>query len=191
MEERVNIEHVDQILTSAKGKAEELSQSTHSLPPVNEDGSSDCEFAEEWYAKHEELRTDVQGLLAQVHEYLTAVEDEITKLSHDLAVISTHEDRLHRDAPRAHFSEAEAQVAALYNRYRQLRQQIIDTIVYIDQVLQDASTKRFPGGVPRKWPGLQARVPARTKAGEASTGSQTAQELDALFDADRRNGNRS
>jgi len=186
MEQRVNIEQVEQFLSAAKSKAEELSQSTHSLPPVNEDGSSECDFAEEQYAKHEELRTELQGLLAQAHEYLTAVEEAITQLGHDLAVISAHEDRLHRDTPRAHFSEAEARVAALYNRYRQLKAQIVETIEYIDQVLQEASIKRFPGGIPRKWPGLPATVPARTKAAESHAGVYAEQELDALFEMDCR-----
>lgn len=185
MEQRVNIEQVGQFLKAAKSKAEELSECTHSLPPIDADGSSECDSAEELYAKHEELRTELQGLLAQAHEYLTAVEDEITKLGHDLAVISAHEDRLHRDAPRAHFSEAEARVAALYNRYRKLKGQIVETIKYVDQALQEASTKRFPGGIPRKWPGIQTRVPGPAKAAGSNTDVDAEQELDALFETDR------
>ena len=186
MEQRVNIEQADQFVTSARSKADQLRQRTGELPPVNKDGSSECDFAEEWYAEHEELRSEVQGLLAQGHEYLTVVEEEITKLGHDLAVISAHEGHLHRDAPRAHFTEAEAAVAALYNRYRQLKNQIIETLTYIDQVLQEASAKRFPGRIPRKGPGLPGAAPVQGKPAEPTGRVDAGRELDALLKMDHR-----
>ena len=185
MEERVNIGRAEQFLASAKSVAEAVDRSTHSLPRVNEDGSSDCGFAEELYARHEELHSKLQGLLGQAHEYLTAVEEEITKLAHDLTVLSTQQDRLHRDAPRSHFSEAEAAVAALYNRYQQLRDQIVETIQYLDQVLQEASTKRFPGRIPRQWPSLGGTTSGPQSPEGVDTRDTVDRELDELFEMDR------
>jgi hypothetical protein len=184
MEQEVHIEQVEQFVASAKPKAEELHRATERLPHVNEDGSSDCEFAEQMYAEHEELRTTVQDLLAEAHKYLTAVEDQITKLGRNLVVISAHEDRIHRDAPRAQFSEAEAQVAALYKRFRQAKSQIVETMKYIDQVLQQAATKQFPGRIPYKWPGLQPGIPDRPSTPEPNVPANADEELKALFAMD-------
>lgn len=185
MQEQLNIGQVEQFLALAGSKAQSLERSTGSLPPVDADGNSDCGFAEEWYAEHEALRTELQDILVQAHEYLTALEGEITKLAHDLAVLSAQEDRLHRDGPRAHFSEAEAKVADLYKCCRKLRHQLIDMIKYIDQLLQRASTKRFPGGIPRKWPGFEQDVSARHRQIETDTGNTVERELDTLFEMDR------
>ena len=185
MEQRVDIQEVETFVSAAKADAAELRQSTHSLPPVNEDGGSPCPWAEPLYAKHDELRNKVQGHLSQGHEYLTAVDSEITKCSHDLAVLTAHEDRLHRDQPRAHFSEAEARVAALYERYQRLRAQLKELIAYLDKVIQEAAPWQFPGGLPRKWPDL-GTAPVRPKPGDGDTGAPAEQELDALFEMDRR-----
>jgi hypothetical protein len=185
MEQRVDIQEVETFVSAAKADAAELRQSTHSLPPVNQDGSSPCPWAEPLYAKHDELRNKLQSHLHQAREYLTAVESETTKCSHDLAVITVHEDRLHRDQPRAHFSEAEARVAALYKRYQHLQAQLKELITYLDKVIQEAAPWQFPGGLPRKWPDL-GTAPVRPKPGDGDTGAPSEQELDALFEMDRR-----
>jgi transposase len=138
------------------------------------------------YAKHEELCAKLQGTLGEAHDYLVRVEDEITKLAHDLTVLSTHQDHLHRDRPRAHFSEAEAAIAALYNRYRRLRDRIVETIKYLDKVLQEASAKRFPGGIPRQGSGGEDPVSGRQGPKEADTRAGADRELEELFELDRR-----
>ncbi|MHC4116586.1 MAG: hypothetical protein ACYSWO_03655 [Planctomycetota bacterium] len=185
-EQPVTVEQIEGIVTEAVSDAKALQQSSGSLPKVDQDGHSECPFAEELYAKHEELRKKVQKRLPQLHECLTVVAEQITKYGNDLVVVSTHQDRLNRDRPRAHFSEAEAQLAALYKRYLQLQDRVEQAIHFVNDVLQEASTKRFPGKIPQKWPqsgGVAGASAAQTDPNPVGDGKSGAdRELTALFE---------
>jgi uncharacterized protein YdhG (YjbR/CyaY superfamily) len=185
-ERRFTIEQIESIVAGAVSEAKALQQSSGSLPEVDQEGHSECPFAEDLYAKHEELRDKVQKRLAELNDCLTFVAERITKVGNDLVVVSTHEDRLNRDRPRAHFSEAEAQLAALYKRYLQLQERIKQAIQFVNDVLQEASTKRFPGKIPQKRPqsgGGAKASSAQTDHDPVGDGKSGAdRELTALFE---------
>lgn len=185
-EQPVTIEQIEGIVTGAVSDAKELQQSTGSLPKVDQDGHSECPFAEDWYANHEELRKKVQKRLPELHECLTVVAEQIRKYGNDLAVVSTHKDQLNRDRPRSHFSEAEAELAALYKRHLQLQDRLEQAILFVNDVLQEASTKQFPGKIPQKWPqlgGAPGAYAAQADPNPVDDGKSGAdRELTALFD---------
>lgn len=185
-EQPLTIQEMQGIVTAAVSDAKQLQQSTGSLPKVDQEGDSECPFAEELYAKHEELRKKVQQRIAELHECLGVVAEQIRKYGNDLVVVSTHEDELNRDRPRAHFSEAEAQLAAVYKRYLQLQNRIEQAILFINDVLEQASAKRFPGKIPQERPqlgGASGALAAQTDSNPVGDGKSGAdRELTALFE---------
>ncbi len=185
-EQQLTIKEIESIVAGAVSDAQELQQSSGSLPNVDQEGNSECPFAEQLYAKHEELRKKVQRRLAELHECLAAIDEQITKYGHDLAVVSANKDRLNRDRPRAHFSEAEAELAGLYKRCLQVRDRVEQAILFVDEVLQQAATKRFPGRIPRdrpQWGGAAAGPGSSNPVGDGKSGAD--RELAALFEMDR------
>ena len=183
---------VESDLQAAESTAEALQRAAESLPRVDEDGHSDCPFAEELYAKKDKLQEELQGLIERLQSHHAAIEKEIAKIKNNMVVISTHQDQLHGDRPREYFSEAEAELAALYKRYVQLRDRVADGIEVVLKVLSDAWGRKYPGGKPREhpWageddpsPGQEPLMPRRPPGGAD-------QELEDLFEMDRRRGNR-
>jgi len=182
----ITIKEIESIIGVAVMDAQKLQQSTGSLPNVDQEGNSECPFAEQLYAKHEELRKKVQWHLAKLHDCLAVVDDQIRKYGHDLAVVSAHKDRLNRDRPRDHFSEAEVQLATLYKRCLQVRGQVEEAIRFVDEVLQQAATKRFPGRLPRDRQQSGGPVIGRGDPNPVGDGKSGAdRELAELFEMDR------
>jgi len=180
------IKEIESIIGCAVLDAQKLQQSSGSLPNVDQEGDSECPFAEQLYAKHEELRKKVQRHLAKLHECLAVVDDQIREYGHDLAVVSAHKDRLNRDRPRDHFSEAEAELASLYKRCLQVRVRVEEAIRFVDEVLQQAATKRFPGRLPRDREQSGGPVAGRGDPNPVGDGKSGAdRELAELFEMDR------
>lgn len=187
-----NFGQVESDLQAAESKAEALQRAVQSLPRVDEDGHSDCPFAEELYAKKDKLQEELQGLVERLQSHHAAIEKEIARIKNNMVVISAQQDQLHGDRPREHFSEAEAELAALYKRYVRLRDRVADAIEAVLKVLSDACSKQYPGGKPREnpWagegdpgPGQEPLIPRRPPGGAD-------QELEDLFEMDSRRKSR-
>jgi len=185
-EKTLGVSGVEGLMNKAVAAAKEFQRAAGELPKVDKNGSSECPFAEELYAKAEKCREKCQGLQVQLHECLTLVQNEIDKCGHDLSVLSAQKDQLNRDRPRAHFSAAEARIASMYKKWIQLRDSLKRTIVDIDDMLQQTKDKRYPGGMPQEWPNTgrfhPRQAPSDSRESE-STGAD--KEIDRLFDMDR------
>jgi len=150
MHEPPNIPKIEQLLEAVIGMAERLHSAVAALPDADEEGNSECPFAEDLYAAAEELRAEVESWLEQLEEHLTEVGEEIGRIKGDLTVVSAHQDQLHGDRAREHFSQAEVELAALYKRYLALRDRLEEVIEAVKEILQEAAGKKWPGGKPRR-----------------------------------------
>lgn len=136
-------------LSEAQSSIEELQTAARQLPKVEKDGSSECPFAEELYAKKEDAQKHAVCCQSQLHECLQWVQEQIQSCSNDLVVISAHQNQLHKDRPREHFSDAEAKLAALYNKFVKLRETIEETIEEIQKAILEAIQKQFSDKSPK------------------------------------------
>ena len=138
----------------------ELLRSVRSLPKVAENGSSECPFAEDWYAKKEELQFGAQSTLKRLGEYAEAIEQLTEQISRDMAVVSDTEDRVHGGRAREHLSDAEAGLNFKRGYYRRTSRRIQKMIGLLQKAIAEASGKRFPNRVPRRRPKLQPLQPS-------------------------------
>ncbi|MCX5674663.1 MAG: hypothetical protein NTX87_06610 [Planctomycetota bacterium] len=182
---QISLTDVESTIESARSRAEELLEAVRSLPVVDEEGNSECPFAEELYAKKEKLQAEVEGLFRRLHECKADVEYLIENCKRNLVVVSANEDMLNGDRARAMFSEAEAALAARYKACLLLRDRIVETIRFVDKVLREAVVKRYPGKIPEEWPGTEFSRPATDQNQHlASERSGADKELDDLFQLD-------
>ena len=163
-ENEVRLEDLDGFLEATRHLMEQLLQVTRSLPSVDENGQSDCPEAEEMYAEKEELQAQLQGHFEQLHRYEAFVEEELKRCEGDLVVLEEHQKRLHTDKPRAHYSQAEVEVAAMCKKLRKMLREIKAMIKAVDEVLAEAVQKRFPGKIPQKWPHMDFAPPSANRS---------------------------
>ena len=183
--QRLTEAEIEKIIQAAHTGAEELRRAAQ-LPNVDEEGNSECPFAEELYAKKEEAQEKVQGLFKSLHECKAEVEVLIEGCKRDMRVISAREDQLNGDRARAQFSEAEAVLAAKYKALTRLLRRVLEAIRVVDLVLRDAVTKRYPGKIPERWPKMEFSPPSAERGRPSElepTGAD--KELEDLFELDR------
>jgi len=154
----ITIAEVESFLATAKNCIEELLRAARQLPKVDEDGSSECPFAEELYAKKEEAQKKAQECLEQLNEYQDWVEQELTRCQSNLSVVSSGKSALHTDRAIGRLSDAEERLVALCEKLEELLEKIQKIFRHLQESLKEAFSKQFPGRIPRKYPGFGAPV---------------------------------
>ncbi|MCY2928058.1 MAG: hypothetical protein NTV86_00915 [Planctomycetota bacterium] len=185
---RISLSDVESHLRAARSSVEDLLRAVRSLPDVDEEGHSECHFAEELFAAKEEREVEVRGLLSRLQQDQSDVQWLMKACKNDMVVVAAQEDKLHGDRAREHFSEAQVKLAAKYRCYRQLLKKIKTAIRLLGEALHEASAKKFPGKIPQKWPGLEDSAPPLGKDQHPLDVEPTGadKELDDLFELDRR-----
>jgi len=127
-------------------------ESALALPVVKEDGSSECYFAENLYAKKEGLEKQVASDVEKLKPYVMALGKEEQRCKGNLQQIQTDGGRLNVPETSQRYSEAaEAQ-------QRQLQSAIDDkaavcvVLAKAQAVLKASQAKKFPGRKPQEQP---------------------------------------
>ena len=173
----VNLKEAEKGLESTKQCMEDLDRSVHSLPSVDEDGNSECPFAEELYAKKEELQEKLEARLKDLFEMMKAVDAEIARCKKNLAVVTAHQDRIHSEKVRDQYSDEELSLAARIKQLIKIREQIQEAIKAVQKALAEAKARYYPGKKPEKWPGISDDSPT-----PPLTESDADRELDDLLE---------
>ena len=158
----VNLEEIAQFVQQAEAKIKELVRASASLPKVEGDGSSECPFAEQLYAKKAGVHAEVQGLIAQLQQYLLQLNAEIHKCTSQHGLITGNASRLHGAEARGHFSQAQLALEERHMRCVELRNRVQRALKIAEATMQAAAAKQFPGGQPRDEFGFPAPKPRPT-----------------------------
>ena len=145
----VDLDQVEDSLEYAHDQIEKLDRSVHSLPKVDEDGNSECPFAEEMYAQKEDIQAQLNGQLKGLYEKQEAIDAENTRCKNNLVVISAHERRIHRDSVRDQYSQAEVELCARIECLSEMQERVTKTIKDVQAALAEASEKYYPGRCPQ------------------------------------------
>jgi hypothetical protein len=151
-------------LDSMSGHTDKL-ESAMALPHVDEDGNSECPWAERLYAKKEELEVQVTNDVEKMKCYSKGLNKEKQRCERNLAQLQADRGELNLPEPSEYYSNAiEAQ-------QRQL-QSVIDDIDAVSIVLKRAEavlkvsrTRKFPGGEPQEgfpFPAMPSGAPGWT-----------------------------
>lgn len=143
----ITIPEVESFLGHVKSCIEGLNSAASQLPKVDEDGHSECPFAEELYKQKEEAQKKVVSCMKKLDEYQRWVKGQIKKCSDNLVVVSANADKLNNDVPKREFTEAEVRLAAIYKKLVRLKVKVKKGIKECQKSIQKAAQKNYPGHV--------------------------------------------
>lgn len=174
-----SIGHGPGLIQKAESLTKELLGAVRQLPRVNEEGSSECPFAEELYAKKEKVQKEAQSFLKELDEYSRWASDEITRYRDSLTVILAGKEALSNNNAINRFTEAEVKLAALARKLSRVRDQICEAFRRLQAAIKESSQKQFPGRIPREIPqfSIPGSSPQEQYKGSNHSGSALDDEL--------------
>jgi len=173
--ENVNLKKAEESLKKTKKSIEDLDRSVHSLPDVDEDGNSECPFAEELYAEKEKRQKKLQSQLKEFYKIIEAIDAEIGRCKKNLTVITAHQNKINSDKIRDQYTEEEAKLAGRITQLIKIKQEVRKAIKACKKAIAEASAKHYPGRKPREYPGLEGAEPLEGKV-------KTDDEVEDIFD---------
>lgn len=142
------------------------------LPEVNEDGSSECPFAEDLYAKKEALEKQVTQDLRTLKRYGQVLDYEIQRCQHNQAKIQADGTKLNLQEASGHYSQAaDAQQHQLQSAIED-KDAVSVVMSKAQAVLNVSRTRKYPGKEPQERPfpsppfGVQGPTSSSSPAGK-------------------------
>ena len=171
----MSLQDLDQIQAATQQKVEQLYNAVHSLPKVDNEGHSECPFAEDLYAKKNKLEQEVSHMVCELHMYLAWIGEELSRGTRNLAVLAEHQRRLYGEGQRERYTEAEKVQQCECNDLAERRESILRLLEHATAVLHEAAKRQFPGRVPR-----ERQAPGLDSVTVGSKPVESNKEIDAL-----------
>jgi len=148
--EEFHLEHLDSFIHNMGKILDELREAVRILPKVDQDGSSECSFAEDLYAEKDEFIEKIEKESKKIQPYLRLAEKEIARCRGNLDRINADAKSLNRDEAKERYASAKRAQESQYNKAIQQRKGLMDLISRTEKTLALARSKNFPGRKPRK-----------------------------------------
>jgi len=142
---------------------EKLDRAMTSLPHVDEQGSSECPFAEDLYAQKEEAEKQVLEDVNRLMGYMRAIEHAIAQCRSNVARIRADSAKLNGEKARDSFSSAEEAAERELREAIQDRDAISVVLARAQAVLKVSQTRKFPGREPQRRPPVPVVVPGASE----------------------------
>ena len=156
------------LLEKIKRLVDDLEQAMTVLPHVEEDGSSECHFADELYAKKEELEKQVKDAVQRMQDYDADLAREDRRLRTNQTQIQADGSRLQLPQTQDCYGKAESQTEKQCRELAQDRDAIAVVMSRALGVLQVSQRRKMPGREPRER--FPVAVPRPGPAGSQSAG---------------------
>ncbi len=183
-------ETLSSLVAATKRNIEKVRSAMRVLPPVKEDGSSDCPFAEQLFYKKEKAARELQARCPSLQECLGAVEQECAKRNRERGRIGADARAVMLPESQNHYQDALAAQNARCREVAQQRQELAQLITQVEHVLQEAAKEKWPLGEPRGATPGDAGAPEKSEgpggqyggsAPKSPTASSFGPELDGLL----------
>jgi chromosome segregation ATPase len=146
-------------LVNKTNHTQNLESAVTSLPHIDEQGRSECPFAETLYAQKEEHEAKVTKDVNQMIRYRRALEHEVARCQHNLARIQADSARLNHDKPRAAYSEAAEAAERACRAAIEDRDAVSVALARASAVLEVSRRRKFPGREPQRQQAFPAAGP--------------------------------
>jgi hypothetical protein len=167
----LRVEDVSSFMSYLAGLLETLAVKINVLPTVDEEGNSECPFAEDLYDAKEETEEKVNEELGKASHYISLLGQEITRLQGNHARISADAGSLNSAEAKERYLSAKEGLEQHIEKNLKKRNELMDLISKAENLLEKARSKKFPGKAAR----ARSRVsPARSTGsiGSGATGMQ-------------------
>jgi len=129
-----------------------LHEAIRGLPEVDEDGRSECPFAEKLYAQTEGRIDRLGQLSGLLHSSLAETQKEIRRCGRNRNIVVDDHRRLHGAEARARYVNADDLLARQHRAHLRDRDEILAALKAVDEALDVAYGRLFPGRKPRDGP---------------------------------------
>ena len=120
------------------------------LPHVNEDGSSECGFAEELYAQKEEAQQKLPLGLSMLRRCLARINQAIQVLRKERDIVGSDREELNGESAKESYTEAAQSIDMEIHRYVGFRLRVLEQMGYLEHAIEEGAKKRYPGDKPPK-----------------------------------------
>ena len=151
-EERVNPEQLESDVRHVEHLIEEMVRATKALPPVDEQGVSECPFAEDLYAQNERRVAELQEKVLGLRNKLPSLDREIQRWCTNIGVVAAGHGKLHGDQAKDDFAQASGTLNLQYDRFMELRNRVVMVIQEARAAIGQAMLKQYPGKIPDQRP---------------------------------------
>jgi septal ring factor EnvC (AmiA/AmiB activator) len=149
-QEDFSLKDVDSFISYMNRLLEQLLSKAQVCPKVDQEGNSECPFAEDLYAEKEEFSEKVEKESKKIQRFLQVVDQEIDRCSNNLERISADSRSLNSDEAKEKYAIAQRAQEAEYKKAIQQRRALTELISKTEKVLALARAKTFPGRKPQK-----------------------------------------
>jgi hypothetical protein len=149
-QDELSLKDIDSYIHYMHGLLDELETKFKILPKVDQEGNSECPFAEDLYAEKEEFLEKVEKESRKIQGYLRLVEQEIARCRGNLGKIRSDARSLHLDEAKEKYDAAKRAQETQYKKAIQQRTALMDLTSRTAKVLALARSKTFPGRKPQK-----------------------------------------
>lgn len=183
--QRANLAEVlDSRLAEAERACEQLDNSCQVLPRVDEDGKSECDFAETLYAQKEHAAFKVRRILNKFRDHERAIAAEIVHARENHGKLETARNEVHGTTPRTSLARGSRAALDMHSKLARQHEDVCRMIARLNEVLQESEKKCWPRGRPQamgpRWHGGAPSAPA--EGGHGPLPSHTVpDELDAML----------
>jgi len=137
-------------LASISKEVSDLEAATSSLPYVNEDGESECPFAENSWAKKEELEEKVSGKVNVLAGYLMGFDAERLRRQKELDRLQEDYKKLNLQETSDHYAEAVLRQKEKIRSLQERKDAVTAVLVRARAVLKASKGRKFPGRKPQQ-----------------------------------------
>ena len=157
------------------------------LPKVDEEGYSECPFAEQLYAQKQEQQQELQQHLEKLKTDLAQTETEIQKCNSNANIVASDQGQLHSQDVFERYEQAEDKLKSKLEQLREKRTCIRLKIEDVKKLLAKAGEKNWPDGEPE---GHKFSLGPSLSSQDNPTSPDnrpldTGQQLNGLFEIDR------
>ena len=165
-EKTLHVKDLKSAMAALEGDLEHLRQKFKVLPKVEEDGSSECPFAEDLYAAKEEAVAKVTDRLQKMRGYLPLIEREISRCTKNRNTLNSDRQKLHDENAREQYQFALHAQQYQYQKAVDQKKALLELIRRAEQLLKHANAKQYQGKKPEKRfrPPLAANGPLNSTA---------------------------
>ena len=146
----IRLEDVDSDMKIMSTLLGELQSKINILPKVDENGRSECPFAEDLYFEKEKAAKKVSEYLEKMHRYVGLVEQEIVRFHNNIATIRADANSLFLIQAKENYKQAEESQIFHIKKTTDQKKDLLDLISRAEKMLQLARGEKWPGEKPEK-----------------------------------------
>lgn len=179
-DEAITSSEIETYIIKVKSEVSQLIKIIKKIQKAEETGFSEDQRCRNLFIKKENAEKNVKRDLEKLHDYESWVNSEITRCRSNLTSLIAHEQKLHRDSPRKKLSDAETDLAAIYNKLVKLSHEILEAIKEIKKALKIAAQNQDTQQALPQQPQMPPQMPP-LPAGPGITGSNFDNQLTGML----------